>query len=232
MPPRTKLIYHPYLIIAFHLHCLPDELLTRIPRSTQFDWSRKELKTAFGFDWASSQQQLFDTLQQVAASQRLLRFNIALLRIIAIRRFLQRHAARLTSKAIQRVVLTNIEKVCTVIRLPVALKYLQQSAGWYQQLKQRHRCDSSPSRLCRLKHPGQLLLKEINTIKAYCSDSRFLHWPLASVYHQLRRDKVAFFGVSTFYKYVGLLQLKRASARSRRKNHAMGIRADRPLVNQ
>jgi hypothetical protein len=87
MPPRTKLTYHPYLLIAFHLHCLPDELRDRIPRSTRFDWSRKELNTAFGFEWACKQEQLFTILQQVAGSQKLLRVNVALLRIIAIKRY-------------------------------------------------------------------------------------------------------------------------------------------------
>jgi len=230
MSPRTKLTYHPYLIIAFHLGCLPDELRERIPRSTRFDWSRKELNEAFGFEWACRQQQFFDTLQQIAGSQKLLRVNMALLRIIALRRFLHQYAARSSSKEVQRVVLGTIKKVCAVIRLPIVLKYLQHSAGWYQRLKNRQRCVSSPSLLCRLKHPGQLLLSEINTIKAYCSDSRFLQWPLSSVYHQLRRDKAAAFQLNTFYKYVGLLQLKRQTATHRRKNHTIGIRATSPLA--
>src|SRR6185312_5071760 len=97
MSIRTKLTYHPYLIIAFHFRCLPDELRERIPRSTRFDWSRKELSEAFGFDWACQQKQLFDTLQQVASSRKLLRVNMALLRIIALRRFLHQYAARSSS---------------------------------------------------------------------------------------------------------------------------------------
>jgi hypothetical protein len=231
MPPPTKLTYHPYLLVAFHLQCLPDQLRLRIPRSTRFDWSNKELSTAFGFDWACQQQQLFQTLQHVAASNKLLRINIALLRIIAIKRFLHLHAARLSgSKNLQRVVLTTINKVADVLTIASILKYLQRSTGWLQQLKHQQRCPASPSLLCRLKHPGQLLLKEMNTIKAYCSDSRFLHWPLASVYHQLRRDKAAAFQLPTFYKYVRLLQLQRLTAACRRKNHTIGIRAASPLA--
>jgi putative transposase len=229
MSPRPKLTYHPYLIIAFHLHCLPEELRTRIPRSTRFDWSQRELSTAFGFDWACQQHQLFATLQQVACSKKLLRVNIALLRIIAIGRFMQLHAARFSSKAIRRVVLETIEKVSTEIKVPVILKCLHRSFGWLQQLRNDRRCPTSSLLLCRLKHPGQLLVPEIETIKAYCSDPRFLTWPLVSVYHQLRRDKAAAFQLSTFYKYVGLLQLKRKKVVSRRKNHAIGIRSDRPL---
>jgi transposase InsO family protein len=74
-----------------------------------------------------------------------------------------------------------------------------------------------------------LLLREINIIKVYCSDIRFLHWPLSAVYHQIRRDAVANFTLSTFYKYINLLHLKRSDPAKRRKNHHIGIRASAPL---
>jgi len=109
------------------------------------------------------------------------------------------------------------------------LKYLQQTYSWYLQLRKRQACRSSLFSLCRIKHPSQLLIREINSIKAYCSDARFFLWPLASIYHQIRRDKVAFFTISTFYKYVSLLSLKRNAPRHRRKNHQVGIRAFAPL---
>jgi hypothetical protein len=52
---------------------------------------------------------------------------------------------------------------------------------------------------------------------------------MASVYHQIIRDRAAFFSISTFYKYISLLDLKRAAPRNRRKNHRTGIRAHVPL---
>jgi transposase InsO family protein len=74
-----------------------------------------------------------------------------------------------------------------------------------------------------------LVVREINVIKAYCADILYLHWPLASIYHQIRREGAACFTLSTFYKYVSLLGLKRRLARHRRKNHHAGIRAHAPL---
>ena len=56
-----------------------------------------------------------------------------------------------------------------------------------------------------------------------------MHWPLFAVYHQMRRDGAAAFTLSTFYKYVSLLHLKRSHANKRRKNHHTGIRAAAPL---
>ncbi|GGB26208.1 DDE-type integrase/transposase/recombinase [Puia dinghuensis] len=74
-----------------------------------------------------------------------------------------------------------------------------------------------------------MLDREISRIRNYCQDSRFLHWALASVYHQMRRDGLAGFAIHTFYKYVDLLDLRRSLPAKRRKHHAVRIRAKAPL---
>ena len=45
----------------------------------------------------------------------------------------------------------------------------------------------------------------------------------------IKREGAAYFNISTFYKYVTLLNLKRSRAVHRRKNHRTGIRASAPL---
>jgi putative transposase len=231
MPLRSKTSYHPHLLIAFYLHSLPTDWLNRIPWSTRHEWSHKDQTALYGYDWAMQNQSLFDTLREVSTSRKLLRINRALLRIIALKRFIARHHARLTENIppVRDVVLHTIYKITTALPLKSVLKYLQQSYSWYLQLQKKQRCRSSLFSLCRIKHPGQLLLKEIHVIKSYCSDMQFLHWPLASVYHQILRDRVAAFNISTFYKYVSLLGLKRKGPAHRRKNHQTGIRASAPL---
>ena len=113
--------------------------------------------------------------------------------------------------------------------LGLTLKFLQLTNQQYWQLKQKLRCSKSLFSLCIPRHPTQLLLKEVNNIKKYCKDTRYIHWPLASIYHQIIHDGAARFHISTFYKYVGLLQLKRLLPKHRRKNHSTGIRAAAPL---
>lgn len=49
------------------------------------------------------------------------------------------------------------------------------------------------------------------------------------MYHQIKRDGAAYLSIATFYKYVALLKLQRIQAKLRRKNHAIGIRAEKPL---
>lgn len=99
----------------------------------------------------------------------------------------------------------------------------------YWQLKQKIRCSKSLLNFCLPKHPTQLLRREVNTIKKYGEDTRYVHWPLSPIYHQVIRDGAVRLRISTFYKYTGLLRLKRKTAKHRRKNHCMGIRVAAPL---
>lgn len=209
MQARTKQSYHPYILVAFYLRILPEAILLAIPRSTRYDWEHKPVTELFGYDWYSQNQHLFHTLQQVATCKKLLKVNKALLRIIAIRRFLQHHHTHIRYKLFNAAstVINNIQKVRDTLGIRITLKYLNLSWQQYWQLKQKTRCAQSFFNLCILKHPSQLLRSEVNMIKQYCNDIRFSRWPLVSVYHQMIRDKAAFLHISTFYKYVGLLQL-------------------------
>jgi putative transposase len=176
-------------------------------------------------------QHLFNTLQQVAVNRRLLQVNKALLRVIALSRFIKRYKQRIKGNIsdIRPAVLNNIYKISCVLGVKPALKCLQLSYAAYLQMRRKQRCGSSLIDLCRLKHPAQLLKKETEVIKNYCTDSRFVNWPRASVYHKAIRDGAAAFAISTFYKYVSLLNLNRKFACKRRKNHYTGIRANAPL---
>ncbi|NII26638.1 hypothetical protein HB364_16230 [Pseudoflavitalea sp. X16] len=227
---RPKYSYHPYFLLAFHLNILPDHLLLRIPKSTRHDWKQKNTQLLFGYDWYLQHQSSFTIMQQVFTNEKLLQINKALLRVIALTRFLKKYSTRIKEHIGNAggVVLGNINKNKKVLPLQVILKYLQLPYPAYLQLK-RQACRQSLLNLCRLKHPAQLLSKEVAIIKSYCTDACWLHWPLSSVYHQLIRDKAAAFTISTFYKYVSLLKLQRVQVPHRRKNHHTGIRAAAPL---
>jgi putative transposase len=171
---RPKTSYHPYLMVAFYLNCLPADLVQRIPRSTRHEWSHKDQVALYGHEWYLENKQLFGTLQEVAASKQLLRVNRALLRVIALKRFMELYQERIKGNIFQirEVVLNTIHKISEVIRCKATLKYLDRSYSWYLQLRRKQRCSSSLFSLCRIQYPGQLLLKEINVIKAYCTDVR------------------------------------------------------------
>jgi len=231
MQQHTKTSYHPYLLVAFYLNCLPKNILQIIPRSTKFDWNHRDIQDSFGYDWFLENKDLFHTLQMVAINKKLLKINKAFLRVIAIIRFMKVNAAGIKAGRIllKTVVVSHIQKVAATFGVKQTLKYLSLNFQQYAKLKRNISCISSIFNLCRIKHPAQLLQKEINVVKTYCLKSSYQFWPLCSLFHQMRKDGAAHMTLSSFYKYVSLLNLKRSVAISRRKNHTKGIRATAPF---
>lgn len=90
-------------------------------------------------------------------------------------------------------------------------------------------CSSSSLKMCRKTYNHQLLETEIDVIKQYFTAKKYLFWPTTSVYHQILRDKAAFFSISTCYNYLKLLGIKRIKCMHRRKHHKIGLRAYVPL---
>jgi putative transposase len=226
-----KRIYHPFLILAFKAGILPAQLLCIIPRSTRFEWQHKSLESLFGSDWCSQNQKQLAVVKQVFENKRLMQINIALLRLLAIKRFMQKHTSALKQGLhnVPQTVYQNIHKVAAVTGLAKALRLLQLPHTAYKKMKQAVRCVQSPLGLCRIKHPSQLAQAEVKIIKTFCEDETMRHWPRSSVYWQIIRSGKAFFSLSTFYKYVAALHLKCAKVPGRRKNHTVGIRATAPL---
>src|ERR1035438_10435957 len=130
---------------------------------------------------------------------------------------------------LKTVVVKNIQKVAATIGVKQALKYLSLNFQQYTKLKRNISCVSSIFNLCKIKHPSQLFRSEIETIKTYCLEPCYQFWSLCSLFYQMRKDGASYMTLSTFYKYVSLLNLKRSRAISRRKNHTRGIRATAPF---
>ena len=154
-----------------------------------------------------------------------------LLRVIALKRFIEANMAGIRAGSFEskKVVLNSIQKVACVIGEKQTLRYLNVSFLYYAKLKRKVSCRMSNLSLCRIKHPSQLLQNEISVIKKYCLNPNYQFWPISLVYHKMRKDCASHMNLSTFYKYVSLLNLKRHQAVSRRKNHSLGIRATAPF---
>jgi putative transposase len=226
-----KRTYHPWLIIAFQAGILPTELMQGLPRSTKYDWQHKSLNACVGYYWYCQQEERLRILKEIYNSNKLMQVNRALLRVFAIKRFMHRHTLAL-KQGIQQVpgtVVNTIQKTGRVLGMGKTLKLLQLPYSSYLKMKNRLRCVQSPLGLCRIKHPAQLLPAEIGTIKKYCEDETYRHWPRSSIYYQLIKQGSGYFHLSTFYKYVSLLGLKRNRTPNRRKYHETGIRAAVPL---
>ena len=84
-----------------------------------------------------------------------------------------------------------------------------------------------PFSLCRKLYHNQLTTKEVDTVKDYLKNPKYIHWNLTPVYFQMLRDKASFMSKTSFYKYAGLLMLTRA--KPEKKKYSEGIRANAPI---
>jgi putative transposase len=70
-------------------------------------------------------------------------------------------------------------------------------------------CTGSIIKLCRTKHPTQLLQTEVNAIQNMFATDAYMHWPLISIYYKGIRIKCFDFSSNTFYKYCKILQVRK-----------------------
>src|SRR5690606_23077663 len=121
---RSRQSYHPFVMVAFYLQFLPEEISAAIPRSTRHEWQHKPVTELFGYDWYCQNQRLFQTLHQIAISQKLQKINKALLRIIAVQRFIKKYNLLMRNRfsCVNNVVLYNIGKAGKQIGLTFCLK--------------------------------------------------------------------------------------------------------------
>jgi transposase InsO family protein len=137
----------------------------------------------------------------------------------------------------KKILLRNKTSICSCIQYLVkmigvvrACKVFGVSPNQYYYWKKSFlSCSSSSLKLCRKTYNHQLLETEIEVIKRYFTFNKYLFWPITSVYHQILRDKAAFFSISTCYNYLNLLGIKRIKTKHRRKHHKKGLRASAPL---
>src|ERR1035437_9894091 len=183
-PRRSKTCYHPYLLVAFHLNCLPDNMLQIIPRSTRFDWDKRDLESSFGYDWFLENKDLFQALQLIAINRKLLKINRALFRVIAISRFMKVNAVgiKASRNLLKSVVVQNIKKVAATVGIKQALKFIDLNFKHYANLRTNITCVTSVLNLCRIKHPAQLIQREINMVKSYCQEFRYQFCTLCTLF--------------------------------------------------
>lgn len=223
--------YHPYIPLAFHLNILPEKATQQLPRSTRHYWRKKDLQQLAGYEFAIGQQDLLDTVATIASNKHLLAVNKALIKMIAIIRYIRKYRLGIKSgrAPIVNCLIKKINSIVPTIGLRKTLHWCTFSYVQWRRLWNKQLCANSPFQLCRRKHPAQLLNKEINVLTSTCNDPVYASWPLSSIYHQLIRTEELYCSLSSFYKYCAKLVSRPSLPKSRRKNHCKGIRAENPL---
>lgn len=197
------------LKIQFAQNALPKECCQPIARSTRQRWKNYTIKKLYIPEnlpvYDCENILLLNALAEIQQLKRIIRGLVYLL--IVYKKLLeqfniqQKHIALVREEAI------------------VCIKYLQSnfsnqfwkrmpfSSHQWSAWNSRKVCRISLFQLCRRKHPQQLTTAEIDVIKNNCSDIKYKHWPLISIYYQLLREKKLHCSRSTFYKYCRLLNI-------------------------
>jgi hypothetical protein len=100
IPHRGRKQYHPVVPLAFGLALLPPDVYRQVPRSTRHDWRIRQAKQLFGQELVTQQQKLAEVCSALTTNNWLLRVNKTLIRILAIRKFIQTHAAAIRAQRI------------------------------------------------------------------------------------------------------------------------------------
>ena len=192
---------------------LPADFRRTIPDSTAFDWRNNDYTSFYGSEFRYMQQEAFQWYELYHQHKSLEKVQRVIARVwvsVSKRVMPLLHAA----KEQQECILNATQQLCTVLpkRLVLRLTHLSAPAFSYRLQKLKTTCGSSPLSLCFKRHPQQLALNEVRTIKEQVSLPEFACWPLVSIYYKALREGSLNIALSTFYKYVALLGLQRKRA--------------------
>lgn len=103
---------------------------------------------------------------------------------------------------------------------------ISKEAFSYHLNRLKYTCEESPLGMCFKRHPLQLSTKELLVIKEAYENTEYTCWPGVSIYYYLLRNKQLNIGLSTFYKYLRILGLKRKWGKEKSNNN--GVKTTRP----
>ena len=228
---HAKRSYHPYIPLLYNLGVLEKEFTNQISASTLHDWKNKDFDSTFGADQVVKHLPDFDLMDDYITKKKLAKIINATYRIYHIYSgfYNKIKIKRSQIEKYQKQIVCTIENIKETIGFDKALKAFHISHQQFYRWKNKVNCKLSDNFLCRKKHPLQISVKEINTIKSYLFGSDYIFWPLSSIYYKMLRNKDAFMSLTTFYKYARLLNFKRQKPNCRNKKYSLGIRASQPF---
>jgi putative transposase len=183
-----------------------------IPRSTLSYWAKSKITSDFKANTLWEKLDDIEPAHLIFENKKLAEQNSLLA-----------HAAAGLSALVKNPHLSNIDKIKEFTSLQKACSYFSITCQQYYAFKNNTGCYQGLVKLCRKKYPNQLTDAEINCIKKYMTDERYLQWSRATVYWQMCRTEGNRFAKSTFYKYCNLLGFGRRRGPFKCKNNTGGI---------
>ncbi|MGB3948915.1 MAG: DDE-type integrase/transposase/recombinase [Bacteroidia bacterium] len=228
---RTRRSIHTGLKILLKQNAVPSHLLDTLSPSQIWKYKNEGADKYYGnelFEYATNAEQLLKQYSKHSIDRKVINGYIRLAVILrnafsSLKKFnktlynCKAELADVTERLSGKQKPSFIAKLIGVSR--------QTLRSWL--LEERAQCVESPIQVCKKKQPSQLTSREIQQIKTMLTDTAFKFWPLCSVYYHALHTNLLSFGLSTFYKYVRLLNIKRLKPLSA-KVYGEGLRASRP----
>ena len=213
MLPQQRNRYDSFLIWLYAQekdNLIPGHIKRLIPHSTASTWRNIDFSSFIGHELREIQQEAISQYEIYQNHQTLKRVVFVLTRVwLAVYHILI--PVLLKQKQHIEILITELQRLFVVIPKKTALRLTGISpSSFHAHLNRlKFQCKLSPLQLCIRKHPLQLATAEVTKIKSLFAEPAFACWPAVSVYYEGIRNHGLYISLSTFYKYVNLLGLKR-----------------------
>lgn len=201
-------------------HLIPKEVRDTIPYSTIYDWRNLNYSSYVGHQVSLIQKNAVDQFEVYQEYKNLKRLIDSITRV-----WIQVSAIvspiLLKTKQYQKITMDCLQQLFTVLPKKIVFRlFCVSPQTFYNWLgKEKIKCGISPLDLCFRRHPLQLAEKEVSTLKSLFKNPDYNCWPAASIYYHALRNNQLYISLSTFYKYVNLLGLKRKWKKSVFENY-------------
>ena len=188
-------------------HLLPIEFRQEIPHSTASTWRNQTSMNFKGSQFLYMQQEGIEWYELFLERQKLKRTVQVLCRVwITLAPILK---PVLQAKQHTALVFDQLQNLFQVTSKKFACKLVGWSPASLRYRTKKIQCALSPLHLCFRRHPAQLAAREIAVIKDLMGRSELSCWPVSSIAWYAKRENLLHISLSTWYKYVQLLGLKR-----------------------
>jgi len=202
-----------------------------IPHSTTSSWKRTDFSNHITHSLTGSSSddelRLFQKFLKDRFAQRLFKAYLSISGVFHHLLRLQNDFKDILNNS-KDLILQTIRNTRNIVGINNVLKLFMISRSKYDMWVKNISCTASFISICVKNFPNQLAKPELDKLKSFLSEFQYHNWPLISVYYEAVRKNLIAFSLSTFYKYTHILGFSTCLADSRRKNHAIGLRASRP----
>lgn len=208
-------------------YLIPADIKAEIPHSTASTWRSLDYRELIGHELRHIQEEAVNHYSLMEQHQNLKRTIRVITKVwISISEHVLPYIHK--QKELQGKVVNCVQDLFTALPKKIVLRLSGLSPSmFYERLSLvKMKCGISPSQRCFKRHPLQLSLSEVRKIKHLFNEPEMACWPASSLYYFGVRYRELYISLSTFYKYVRILGLKRRFRPPIKK--LVGLRSSKP----